>query len=141
MTELQTETIQDKLFRLNINIQFIEDILTLSDNEIIKGKDTAKYPALEHMLQLSIQIIIDVGSSILAEKFHENPPTYADVILALGKRGIITEAFAKKHEEITKFRNKLVHGYGNVDPLKVLEYARLAPEVFRTFGKAFAKHI
>ncbi|MDO8575361.1 MAG: DUF86 domain-containing protein [bacterium] len=141
MTKLNIESIQDKLFRLKSNTDFIEDILKSSDDELLKRSDFSKYTALEHLLQLSIQIILDIGSHILAEDFHENPATYNEVIIALGEKGIITKEFAKQHEEMAKFRNKLVHDYGNIDQVKVLEYGRFAPEVFRIFGKAFVDYI
>jgi uncharacterized protein YutE (UPF0331/DUF86 family) len=141
MTQLNKETIQDKLFRLKANTDMIEDIVKLSDNELLKGKDHFKYTALEHILQLSIQIILDIGSHILAQDFHENPTTYNEVILLLGEQNIITNEFAKAHEDMAKFRNKLVHDYGNIDQTKVIEYGRAAPEVFRTFGKAFVDYM
>ena len=141
MTKLNIESIQDKLFRLKTNTDFIEDILKTSNDDLLNGTDHSKYIALEHILQLSIQIILDVGSHILAEDFHENPATYNEVIIALGEKGIITKEFAKLHEEMSKFRNKLVHDYGNIDQTKVLEYGRSASDVFRIFGKAFVDYI
>ncbi|MDE2188265.1 MAG: DUF86 domain-containing protein [Patescibacteria group bacterium] len=141
MTQQQKETIQDKLFRLKTNTDFVEDILGLSDQELLEGNDPSKYIALEHLLQLSIQIILDVGSHILAQNFHENPATYNDVILSLGKHDIIKADFAKEHEEMAKFRNKLVHDYDNIDRTKVIKYARSSHEVFKTFSKAFTDYI
>jgi uncharacterized protein YutE (UPF0331/DUF86 family) len=141
MTQLNKETIQDKLFRLKANTDFIEDITKLSDEQLLKGPDPAKYPALEHLLQLSIQIILDVGAHILAQDFHENPTDYSGVILSLGKHDIITEGFAKTHEDMAKFRNRLVHDYDDIDQTKVIEYGRAAPKVFRTFGKAFVDYM
>ena len=141
MTQQQKETIQDKLFRLKANTDFIEDILKLSNKELLREDDRSKYLAIEHMLQISIQIILDVGSHILAQNFYENPATYNDVILSLGKHDVITEKFAKEHEEMAKFRNKIVHDYGNIDQAKVLEYGRAAPDVFRTFSKAFVNNM
>lgn len=141
MTKLNIESIQDKLFRLKTNTDFIEDILKTSDEELLNGSDHSKYFALEHMLQLSIQIILDIGSHILAQDFHENPATYSEVIITLGEKGITTKEFSKLNEEMSGFRNKLVHDYDNIDKTKVLEYGRNAPEVFRIFGKAFVDYI
>ncbi|MEI6237907.1 MAG: HepT-like ribonuclease domain-containing protein [bacterium] len=141
MTKLNIESIQDKVFRLKANADFITDIIKLSDEDILNGSDISKYIALEHMLQLSIQIILDAGSHILAEDFHENPATYNEVILALGKHEVIPKDLAVANEEMAKFRNKLVHDYDNVDKTKVLEYARSAPEIFKAFGKAYVGYI
>ncbi len=139
MTPLKIETIQDKLFRINQNVTFIEDILRSPNEDILK--DVARYNGLEHMLQLSIQAILDIGAHILAEEFQENPANYQDIIAALGKHGVIEQAFATEQVEMAKFRNKLIHDYDAVDTKKVLLYARTAPDIFRTFGKAFADFI
>ncbi len=135
MSPINISTIQDKLFRLKENINFIEDILKSSDKDILKAPSL--YYGLEHLLQLSIQIILDVGSHILAEEFKENPPTYQDVITTLDKHNVIDHKFALSQDKMAKFRNKLIHDYDNISKEKVVEYARIAPEIFRTFGKSF----
>ena len=135
MTPIKIETIKDKLFKLSEYTNFIEDITKRPDKEIIS--DLSIYYSLEHILQLSIQVILDIGTHILAEKFNDNPKTYAEVIDALGQRGVIEKDFATSQKEMAKFRNKLIHDYDSVDKKKTLFYARSAPEIFRIFGKAF----
>jgi uncharacterized protein YutE (UPF0331/DUF86 family) len=140
MTLQQQESIQDKLFRLKTHGDFIEDIFkNHSDDEV--SKDSTLYYSLEHMLQLSIQIILDIGAHILAEEFHENPQSYAEVITSLGKHGIVNIEFATTQSEMAKFRNKLVHDYGTIVPEKVVEYGRTAPGIFRTFGQAYVDYM
>ena len=136
MVPINTATIEDKLFRLNENIKFIDDIIKKSDKDILS--DRPLYYGLQHLLQISIEIIIDIGSHILAEEFSINPKTYADVIVALGEKNILDQKFAVEQAEMAKFRNMLVHYYDNLDDKKVLEYSRSSSEIFRLFGKAFA---
>lgn len=135
MTPINSTTIENKLFRLNENIKFIDDVLRKSDKDVLA--DRPLYYGLQHLLQISIEIILDIGSNILAEEFGINPKTYADVILALGEKNIIGQKFAEEQAEMAKFRNILVHDYDNLDDKKVLEYSRAASEIFRLFGKAF----
>ena len=135
MVPINTATIEDKLFRLNENIKFIDDVLKKSDKDILA--DRPLYYGLQHLLQISIEIIIDIGSHILSEKFSINPKTYADVIATLGEKNILDQKFAAEQAEMAKFRNMLVHYYDNLDDKKVLEYSHSAPEIFRLFGKAF----
>lgn len=139
MTPINQSAIEDKLFRLNENIKFIDDILKKSDKDILTERPL--YYGLQHLLQISIEIIIDIGSHILAEKFSVNPKTYADVIIALGDKNIIDRKFAEEQAEMAKFRNMLVHYYDNIDDKKVFEYSRFAPEIFRIFGKAFSNFL
>ncbi len=140
MTLPQKESIQDKLFRLKAHGDLIEDIYKgHSDEQVLK--DTTLYYSLEHMLQLSIQIILDIGAHILAEDFHENPQSYAEIITAIGKHGIVEESYVATQSEMAKFRNKLVHNYDTIEPKKVVEYGRTAPGVFRTFGQAYVEYM
>jgi uncharacterized protein YutE (UPF0331/DUF86 family) len=139
MSPLKSNVIQDKLFKLNENVTFLEDILTDSDERILK--DMSRCYALEHILQLSIQIVLDIGAHILAEEYQENPATYQEVIIALGNRGLVSKEFAAEQAEMAKFRNKLIHDYDSVDKEKVLIYARSAPAIFRVFGKAYRDFI
>src|SRR3989344_8198079 len=126
MTPLNLSTIEDKLFRLNENIKFIDDIIKKSDKDILS--DRPLYYGLQHLLQISIEIIIDIGSHILAEKFSINPKTYADVIVALGEKNILDQKFATEQGEMAKFRNMLARYYDNIDDKKVLEYSRSSSE-------------
>jgi uncharacterized protein YutE (UPF0331/DUF86 family) len=135
MTPLKLETIQDKLFRLSEYTKFIEDIIKHPDKEIVSN--LSFYYSLEHILQLSIQVILDIGTHILAEEFNDNPKTYVEVIDALGQRGVIEKEFAISQKEMAKFRNKLIHDYDSINKEKTIIYARSAPEVFRIFGNAF----
>jgi len=139
MTALNFQSIEDKLFRLDAHIRIIEGVLVHTDKEIID--ESTLYYTLEHMLQLNIQIILDIGAHILAEQFHENPKTYAEVIVELGTHGVVTKEFAASQEGMAEFRNKLVHDYDLIDKTKTVRYGRVAPQEFRSFGKAFTDFI
>lgn len=139
MTPINIQTIQDKLFKLDKNIDFIEDILKDGEENLLK--DEARYYGLEHILQISVQNILDIGAHVLAESFKENPANYAEIIESLGKRGIIPADFASEQVGMAKFRNFLIHEYDSVNKDKVLEYAKAAPAIFKTFGRAFREFI
>ncbi|MBU6426869.1 DUF86 domain-containing protein [Patescibacteria group bacterium] len=133
------DTVKDKLFRLKQNSDFIDDLMKNRESEL--RKDRPLYNGLEHLLQISIEIIIDIGSHLLAEGSHDTPSTYEQVILALGEYGIVNEKFAKAQADMARFRNLLVHDYDKTNPERVMEYAQKAPEIFRTFGKAFVDYM
>ncbi len=87
----------------------LEKIKTISFD--ILSKDLNKIWALEHGLQLSIQIVIDVGNHILADMGESNIDTYTDVIDLLGEKGVISKSFAKRIRGMVGLRNVLVHEY------------------------------
>lgn len=135
MTALKISSSKDKLIHLLETVRFIEDILKRSDQEIIK--DIPDYYGLQHMLQISIEIVLDIGNHILTEVYSQSPKDYSDTIILLGRNNVIDNEFTITQESMPKFRNFLVHEYSFVDPKKVLEYAREAPAIFRKFGKYF----
>lgn len=81
--------------------------------------DSILQGAAERFLQLCIECCINIGNRILSlEQINHNfniPETYADIFKALSDIGIIDESFCEKLIKMTKFRNKLVHVYWDLD--------------------------
>jgi uncharacterized protein YutE (UPF0331/DUF86 family) len=71
--------------------------------------------AMEHGLQISIQIILDIGNHILASVGENDISDYSDIIIKLGIRGILPKPFAEKIRPLAGLRNILVHEYIKVD--------------------------
>ena len=90
--------------------------------ERFKGQELSNAPeqlstlwAIEHGLQLAIQIVIDVGNHILASIGETRIEDYVDVIDLLGNRKIIPPDFARSVRDMAGLRNVLVHEYTVVD--------------------------
>lgn len=140
MVAVKILTIEEKLYRLQLNVDFIEDILKeRSDQKILDDRRT--YYSLQHMLLLSIELILDAGNHILSEKFSEKPGKYAEIITLLGRRKVIKEDFAESQKEMASFRNLLAHEYASLDENKIVQYAREAPAIFMQFKKYFSDFI
>lgn len=105
--------IQKKLNDLNKNIKLLEELKNIPLEQLsdsLRDQWTIFYG-----LQISIQIIIDIGNHILASINENKIEDYADIIEKMGKKGIIPEDFAKKIRGMPGLRNILVHEYGIVD--------------------------
>lgn len=85
----------------------------------------------------ALKWVIDLGNHLLSEVFQVKADSYAAVITKLGETGIIPEVFAAENADMAKFRNLLIHEYGDVDLGKVYEYLSKAPDVFRQFAQYF----
>jgi uncharacterized protein YutE (UPF0331/DUF86 family) len=80
--------------------------------------DLDKAWIIERGLQLSIQLVLDIGNHILAEagvSVHE----YADILPQLAKLGIIPNDYALSVKGMAGFRNLLVHEYTEIDSVKL----------------------
>lgn len=135
MTALDHQIINRRLNKLQ---QIIDKLTT---EQPASADDLAELDVLGdatlYRMQVGIEAIIDIGSHILAEHFKQHADTYRDVILELGKHGVVPDEFAKANAEMADFRNLLVHHYVELDPQKAFANIEKAPAIFRSFATHF----
>jgi uncharacterized protein YutE (UPF0331/DUF86 family) len=68
-----------------------------------------------HLLQTSIQAVIDAGMHLLAELGAEPPSRYTDVSRRLKELGVLAEKDAEGLRRVIGFRNVVVHGYEDLN--------------------------
>lgn len=68
-----------------------------------------------------LQVAIDICNHIIAEERLGQPREYAEVFRVMGEAGIFPEDLVRRLEQMAKFRNLLVHLYGEVDDRQVYE--------------------
>jgi uncharacterized protein YutE (UPF0331/DUF86 family) len=71
--------------------------------------------AVERYMQLSIEIVIEIGEMIIASEGFRKPETYREVIEILGEEGVLSKGFSKRFAPAAGFRNILVHRYGEIE--------------------------
>ncbi len=76
--------------------------------------DLTKLWAVQHGLQLSIQVILDTGNHILAEK-GISIKEYADIFPELARLGVIPKNYAENIKGMAGLRNLLVHEYTGIE--------------------------
>ena len=96
---------------------------------------TEKVWAVEHGLQTSIQIVLDIGNHLLADLGENNVEDYSAVIVRLGTAGILPIEFSEKIRPMAGFRNLLVHEYAEVDLKEVHRILRDSLGDFENSGK------
>ncbi len=112
-------TITRKLQELERCIQQLQKFQSYRYDEI-EG-DLEKIWAIERGLQISVQIIIDIGNHILASIGENQIEDYTDVLSKLGKCNILPSEFAERIKGMAGFRNILVHRYAEVDLKRVYD--------------------
>lgn len=112
-------TINSRLRDLERYVQQLRRFQSYRYNEI--ENDLEKIWAIEHGLQVSIQIIIDVGNHILASIGENQVEDYTDVLGKLGQRNILPPQFAAEIQGMAGFRNLLVHRYTEIDLRQVYD--------------------
>lgn len=125
--------INKKLRELENYILTLEGLRTYPISELQKNRE--KLWSVEHGLQLTVQLVIDMGNHILAAIGEQEIEDYVDVIDRLGERGIIPSEFAQTIRGMAGFRNILIHEYTAVDIKKVYHVLHNQLDDFRKFAK------
>ncbi len=88
-----------------------------------------------------IEILVDLGNHIIAEKRFSRPTTYRDVARILGRHGVLTPDEQKVFEGLIGLRNILVHLYADVDRELLFESIREEPGVWRRLFDKLVNYI
>lgn len=96
--------------------------------------------AIERGLQLSIQIILDLGNHIVSD---EGVPVdnYGDIFDELAKLNIIPGDYATRIKGMAGFRNILVHEYADVDLDIIVDVLNNSLDDFREFANYIKNYI
>ena len=123
--------IEKKLQELNRCLKELEDSKNISWDEFYSSLGTQWM--ICHGLQLSIQILIDIGNHILAAVGENQIEDYVDIIDKLGGRNIIPSEFSKAIRGMAGLRNILVHEYARLDLRKIYDILQNRLDDFYNF--------
>ena len=96
--------------------------------------------AVERGLQLSIQIILDLGNHIISDE-GISVDNYSEIFAELAKLDIIPEDYAARIKGMAGFRNVLVHEYAEVDLEIILDVLNNNLDDFKRFASFIRDYI
>lgn len=129
--KLDVKRIESKIQFIQDNLRLLNEIATCSEAEFVS--DRIKFYAAVHALQISIEAMLDIWTHIIA-RLHLGVPTNdrETLEIVLANRLTSPEHF-QKYIQMNRFRNRVVHGYMDVDPKQVYQMLRLDLDDFRLF--------
>lgn len=101
------------------NLSFLGEIKRLSLEQFLESYrdvQAAKYSLLE-----IVEACIDIANYIISVRGFRRAEEYSEMFKVLKEEGVIGKGLATKLEDMARFRNLLVHRYGEVDNRRVLE--------------------
>jgi len=101
------------------NTEFLDEYKEFSTDEFTssyKDVQAAKFSLLE-----IIEACIDVANHIISVKGFRKAEEYSVMFRVLGENDVIDVSLAGKLSDMARFRNLLVHRYGEVDDARVLD--------------------
>lgn len=111
------ERILEHLKLLNRYLIFLKELSNVEQSSF--PQDFKIRGSAERYLQLAIESCINIGNRILSlQQFRKpvkTPETYADIFIELSRLGAIPTEFVETMVQMTRFRNRLVHLYWEID--------------------------
>lgn len=123
----------DILERLNSAKRYVSDlgeILRSTSEEQFKSDVRTRY-AVERLLQVSIEALLDSSLMIVAKHRARKPRTYKDVAGVLTEVGALPKDDALMLGEMIALRNLLVHRYTELDPSRIYKSAEQRRDIDR----------
>ena len=110
---ISEEIIHAKIDIIEENLKLLKEI-SKEDFKIF-SKNYRDIQATKHSLQEAIEACLDIGNHIIAEKGLKRAEDYKEIFEILEEQHIIEPHLSKKLQEMAKFKNILVHRYGELD--------------------------
>ena len=85
-------------------------------------KDKILIGSAKYYLQVSVECSLDIANHIIAAEGFRAPKDYADSFKVLEEQKVYGEKLGTKLRQMAKFRNRLVHLYGEIDDAYVYEF-------------------
>jgi uncharacterized protein YutE (UPF0331/DUF86 family) len=133
---VSAEKITDKFGQLDEFLAILKGMLKTPLDKFLKDKiliGSAKY-----YLQVSIESCLDVANHIIAAEEFRAPKDYADTFKVLDEHDIFGEELGVKLRQMTKFRNRPVHLYGEIEDRYVYEFISRDLRDIEDFKKSIA---
>ena len=119
---ISSEKIITKFCQLDEFLAILEEMRMTNLEAFLKDKiiiGSAKY-----YLQVSIECCLDIANHVIAAEGFRAPKDYADSFKVLEEHGIVDEELGTKLRKMAKFRNVLVHLYGEIENQYIYEFMK-----------------
>jgi uncharacterized protein YutE (UPF0331/DUF86 family) len=135
---VSSEKIVGKFGSLDEYLKVLRSLHSIPVEEFVKDK--VLIGSMRYYLQVSIECCLDVANHVIASERYRAPKDYSDTFAVLEEEGIISADLAGRLRQMAKFRNRLVHLYGEIDDKQVHGIARTDLGDIERFRKSIIKH-
>lgn len=103
-------------------------------------EDFRNIETTKHLLQVSIEAMLDIANHIIARNRWGTPAKSADSIRILREKGYFSQREEDLFGKMIKFRNRVVHLYHDINDKEVYKILQENLQDFSLFLKAIAKN-
>lgn len=105
------------------------------------SSDPFLHNAVQHMLEVMVEICVDIGNHIIADQGWPVPSSSREIFETLHQRKVISEDVLKTAKKMVGFRNIVVHMYERVDLEEVYAIYKRHLNGFEKFAAEIEKFI
>jgi uncharacterized protein YutE (UPF0331/DUF86 family)/predicted nucleotidyltransferase len=105
--------IAEKLRFIRANLKKLKELAELEKKDFLS--DYRNFDSAKYNLQAAVEAMLDIAAHIISREGYTSPDTSADSFRILADEGIIAEDLLLKFVKMTKFRNRIVHLYDQID--------------------------
>lgn len=129
----EKEELLAKIDRLEENLKKLKSLAEMDREELLD--DFRNIEASKHLLQTSIEIMIDISNMLIARRRLGQADTNAEAFIILAQNDIISQENQEKYAVMARFRNRVVHMYDSVNETEIYDILKNNLEDFRLFIK------
>jgi uncharacterized protein YutE (UPF0331/DUF86 family) len=97
--------------------------------------------SLRYLFQITIETCINIGTHIISSYRLGLPKEYSDVFRILNNNHVISEDIENRMILMTRFRNRLVHIYWDIDDETIFKYLQENLEDFYAYKKEISSFL
>jgi uncharacterized protein YutE (UPF0331/DUF86 family) len=122
MSRINVGVVRERAREIRESTQKVHTYAALPDDVFFA--DERNLLAVMHLLLISIEAAAALCTHLAAKTAERAPDSYADCFEWLRTEDRVDDELAARLIQMARFRNLLVHRYWDIDPDKVLRYAR-----------------
>ncbi len=96
---------------------------------------------VERTLHILIEACIDVAQHIISDEQFREPTSYRDTFAVLAENGIIQADNLSRMENMSSFRNLIVHYYERIDDAAVYGFSKRNLSDFDVFVQSIVEYL
>lgn len=108
------EIVRDRASRIRRYVTDLRDLSAISEAAFLENRE--RQYAVLHALQLAIEASVEIATHLCAADNLGLPSTYAEAFDHLERSAVIDATLGGQLRAMARFRNRIVHFYGDVDP-------------------------
>ncbi len=134
---LDISKIKNLISEIEENAAVLKEFSSMTPEEF--KADKKNYGLCEHHLRRALEGILTIGTHILS-RLPVKTKDYQEIILSLGKLGVIPEDFAEKNKQLASYRNRMVHIYWEISPDEIYKIIKKHLEDIEKFCEYFLEY-